>query len=103
MTDVATETVEAAPEEPRLPCLCGCGQIPTRKKSRFMPGHDAQLKAALYRTIRNPDAPVADQESAQAQLTEFGWPQPAPKAPRKTKAQKAADAQAEAEAVAATA
>lgn len=28
------------------PCLCGCGEVPKGKKSRFMPGHDAHYHAA---------------------------------------------------------
>jgi len=79
MPDTDTAEAPAKVETPREPCLCGCGHTPTRKKSRFMPGHDAQLKAALYRTIRDADAPVADIEAAKLTLDNFGWPQPAPK------------------------
>lgn len=31
----------------RAPCLCGCGQFPAGKKSRFCPGHDAKAASAL--------------------------------------------------------
>lgn len=34
---------------PREPCLCGCGGIPSGKKSRFMQGHDARLKGMAQR------------------------------------------------------
>ena len=79
MPETATAEAPAKDETPREPCLCGCGSTPTRKRSRFMPGHDAQLKAALYRTIRDESAPVADVEAAKLRLDEFSWPQPAPK------------------------
>jgi hypothetical protein len=83
MTDVETETTEETKEEePRLPCLCGCGEFPTRKRSRFLPGHDAQLKAALYRTIRDEESSDQDKAEAAAKLDDFNWPQPAPKRKR---------------------
>ena len=88
MTDTATEAPKTE-DTPREPCLCGCGATPTRKKSRFVPGHDAQLKARLYRTIRDESAAVADVEAAKLQLDEFGWPQPAPKRPKATKSKDA--------------
>lgn len=93
MTD--TETVEAPAEpEPHPPCLCGCGGIPTRKRSRFLPGHDAQLKASLYRTIRDSDASEDDKSDARAKLLEFGWPEPVE---RKAKAKPATEAAEEGE------
>lgn len=79
MPETATADAPAKDETPREPCLCGCGNTPTRKRSRFMPGHDAQLKAQLYRTIRDESAPVADVEAAKLRLDEFGWPYPKPK------------------------
>ena len=24
-------------------CVCGCGQVPLKKRSRFIPGHDARM------------------------------------------------------------
>ncbi len=90
MPDAATEAAKT--ETPREPCLCGCGKTPTRKKSRFMPGHDAQMKAALYRTIRDEAVSVADKEAAVAKLDEFGWPQPAVKT-RKSKPAETAEAE----------
>jgi len=33
----------------RVPCLCGCGEIPTRNTAEFVPGHDAKLKALLIK------------------------------------------------------
>jgi hypothetical protein len=95
MTDTATEETEAkAAPEPYVhpPCLCGCGGVPTRKRSRFLPGHDAQLKASLYRTIRDGDSSDQDKAEASAKLVEFGWPQPAPK---KVKAAKVEETPAE--------
>lgn len=97
MTDTDTAVAEA-PETPREPCLCGCGQIPKGKRARFIPGHDAQLKAALYRTIRSTEEGVtADEKAAAVQrLDELGWPQPTPKAPRKPRAKKGSQANGEA-------
>lgn len=85
MAETATADAPAKDETPREPCLCGCGKTPTRKRSRFMPGHDAQLKAVLYRTIRDTAVPVADVEAAKAKLDAFGWPQPKPKAVKAVK------------------
>lgn len=90
MTDTATE---APTSETRQPCLCGCGQIPKGKKARFMPGHDAQLKAVLYRTIRDPEAPADAKAEATQKLSDFGWPQPTEKAPRKSRAKDKGDAE----------
>lgn len=92
MTDTETAAPEAAPETPREPCLCGCGETPKGKKARFIPGHDAQLKASFYRTIRSTDEAVTAEAKAEAvqRLDDLGWPQPTPKAPRKPRA-KAAD------------
>src|SRR5262245_13455467 len=33
----------------RTPCLCGCGEFPTRETADFVPGHDAKLKGALVK------------------------------------------------------
>lgn len=86
MTDTTTDEVTETPEpEERKPCLCGCGQIPTRKRSRFMPGHDAQFKSRLYATIRDEEADEADRQDAVQTLDQFGWPQPAPKRSRAKK------------------
>jgi hypothetical protein len=84
MTDTATAEAPAE-ETPREPCLCGCGQTPARKRSRFMPGHDAQLKARLYAEIRNPETSEDDRIAAAARLDEFEWAQPAPKPAKKVK------------------
>lgn len=84
MTDTATEVTEEAPAEPepRQPCECGCGQVPSRKRSRFMPGHDAQLKSRLYQVIRDEEASEDQKVEAAARLDAYGWPQPAPKRSR---------------------
>jgi hypothetical protein len=34
---------------PRQPCLCGCGNFPRGKHSRFMPGHDQRINPASGR------------------------------------------------------
>ncbi len=48
--DMATRTkqttAEPTPEPTRAPCLCGCGESPRGKRSRFVPGHDARYHAA---------------------------------------------------------
>lgn len=93
MTDTDTEAPAEKPApEPHSPCLCGCGGVPIRKRSRFLPGHDAQLKAALYRTIRDVDTSDEDKASAKLRLAGFGWPEPVE---RKAKAKPAEDAPTE--------
>lgn len=96
MSDVQTVTPEA---EPREACLCGCGETPKHKKSRFMPGHDAQLKAELYKLVRDEATPDDERQLAVDRLDGFGWPQPAPKKARKRtpKADKADNGDAPAE------
>src|SRR5262245_17793390 len=82
MADTATEEKpEAEVKEPYVhpPSECDCGGVPTRKRSRFLPGHDAQLKASLYRTIRDGDATDEAKAEAIAKLDTYGWPQPVPK------------------------
>ena len=37
---------EPTPEPTRVPCLCGCGDTPKGKKSRFVAGHDARYHSA---------------------------------------------------------
>lgn len=37
---------DGAESEERAPCMCGCGDFPRGKKSRFIPGHDARYHAA---------------------------------------------------------
>lgn len=90
--ETTEETPAEAPAEPNY-CLCGCGGTPKRKRSKFLPGHDAQLKASLYRTIRAEDTSDEDREAAKAKLDKFEWPQPAPK---KSKAKSATEAVTEA-------
>ncbi len=90
-----TETPEAEVEAPRESCLCGCGDVPKHKKSRFMPGHDAQLKAQLYREIRDESAEDATRQLARDRVDEFGWPQPAPKKARKPRTTENGDSDTE--------
>lgn len=40
---------EEGKDEARETCLCGCGEVPTGKKARFVMGHDARLKGMLTR------------------------------------------------------
>lgn len=77
-----TGTAEATDgQTERQPCACGCGQFPARKRSKFLPGHDAQLKSKLYRTLKaKPDDPNVsqyDRDEASAKLEEMGWSLPA--------------------------
>lgn len=37
---------KATPKGDRPPCLCGCGGVPSGRKSRFLPGHDARFYAS---------------------------------------------------------
>lgn len=43
-------------------CLCGCGRIPSGKKSKFAAGHDARMKGRLGRAMRTLDelSPLED-------------------------------------------
>ena len=36
----------------RASCLCGCGQTPKGKKSRFLMGHDSRLHSELKRNLQ---------------------------------------------------
>ena len=50
----ATETARSAGTDngaDRAPCLCGCGQTPLGKKSRFIQGHDARLHGEIKRNL----------------------------------------------------
>lgn len=48
-------------------CLCGCGG---ESKTRFVPGHDAQLKSRLAKTAEGKGAAAKDARDA---LATFGW------------------------------
>lgn len=50
------------------PCLCGCNGT---TKGRFMPGHDAVLKATLEQTAKTGDAKA--KKAATTALATFGW------------------------------
>ena len=39
------------PDAPARRCLCGCGQVPRGKKSRFVQGHDSRLHADIKRNL----------------------------------------------------
>lgn len=66
---IPTQSAPTLPVQPSFPlsrqCLCGCGGLP--KAGRFLPGHDAKLKSALLRWIRDGD------ESARDALCRMGW------------------------------
>lgn len=34
-------------------CLCGCGELPSTKKGRFMPGHDARMQRLYGQWLDN--------------------------------------------------
>jgi hypothetical protein len=38
----------------RQPCLCGCGNFPRGKHSRFMPGHDQRINSATRSALQRP-------------------------------------------------
>ena len=40
---------KASASNMRPPCLCGCGNVPRGKHSRFMPGHDQRINPATGR------------------------------------------------------
>ena len=45
----AVTTIKPAASITRQPCLCGCGNFPRGKRSRFMPGHDQRINPATGR------------------------------------------------------
>ena len=49
MSDIVTSYDRTATEVTitRRPCLCGCGEMPTRPTAEFVPGHDARYKSQL--------------------------------------------------------
>jgi predicted nuclease with RNAse H fold len=62
---MASSTADPAPEAKASGhCLCGCG-APVRR--RFLPGHDAKLRSALYK------AEAAGDISASQRLVDLGW------------------------------
>ena len=53
-------------------CLCGCGSVPSKKGSRFKPGHDMKLRSKLLKTSR--DGKNSSQRvKATATLRSYGW------------------------------
>lgn len=50
-------------------CRCGCGGM--TRGGRFLPGHDAKLKAKLIRQYRS-DNPI-EREDAETQAGQLGW------------------------------
>lgn len=58
-------------------CLCGCGEMPSRPGSRFLPGHDAKLKSQLTGAIREgrKTVSVGGRRRDPRQIArELGWP-----------------------------
>lgn len=50
------------------PCVCGCGETPEKKRSRFIPGHDARMYrlAKAYKGLLG----SAELEAARQNITE---------------------------------
>lgn len=48
-----TKTADTTDEKAeRAACLCGCGGLPAKPTSRYLPGHDAKHHAALKRAAK---------------------------------------------------
>lgn len=43
-------------------CVCGCGETPLKKRSRFIPGHDARMYA-LAKDMRGDNGEEAQKEA----------------------------------------
>jgi hypothetical protein len=56
-TPTAGVAMRPAPSQSRPPCLCGCGNVPRGRHSRFMPGHDQRINPATGRRFNDHDAP----------------------------------------------
>lgn len=48
-------------------CVCGCGETPVKKRSRFIPGHDARMYA-LAKNLKGENGKDAQKE-ARAKVT----------------------------------
>ncbi len=57
----AEKIAEAKAERP--PCVCGCGGFPSKRRSRFLPGHDAKYHAGLKRAEREATEKAAPKTS----------------------------------------
>lgn len=76
-------------------CLCGCGDQPTSKGGRFLPGHDMKLRGKLTRAaeagvkveIRQNGKTTQTQEP-KALATEHKWTLGSPTPPKKVAAVK---------------
>lgn len=55
-----------AEKKPNAPCRCGCGAIPTKQGSSFLPGHDARLRGRLL-TLQRAEAAKGDANSKKPQ------------------------------------
>ena len=62
----ATKPVRA-PKAPNSPCRCGCGSVPNKQGSRYLPGHDGRHKGQLLASAHGGD------EQALATLVSLGW------------------------------
>jgi precorrin-8X/cobalt-precorrin-8 methylmutase len=49
----ARAPLSPGPSIGRAPCLCGCGDYPRGKRSRFMPGHDQRINPATGRRFND--------------------------------------------------
>lgn len=52
---------------PNSPCGCGCGSVPNKQGSRYMPGHDGRHKGRLLAQVK------AGNQDARTELISLGW------------------------------
>ncbi len=60
----------------RPPCICGCGEFPTRKRSRYVSGHDAKLAHKVAKFLD--EHGIADVDELLRQAARTGVPKPSP-------------------------
>jgi CO dehydrogenase/acetyl-CoA synthase alpha subunit len=60
----------------RPPCICGCGEVPTSKKSRYVPGHDAKLAHKVAEFLD--EHGIADVDELLRQAGRTSVPKPSP-------------------------
>ncbi len=56
------ETVKKTPVANTVPCRDGCGEIPKKRGSEFLPGHDARLRGRLLK-FRRAEAKAAKKDA----------------------------------------
>lgn len=67
-TPAEATSILASARPAEAPCLCGCGGL---TKGRFVPGHDAVLKARLNVTVETGSKSAASK--AREAIAVFGW------------------------------